>query len=172
MARGPAQNPAQHIAAPLVRRQHTISHQERDRAKMVRYHAHRPIGLVLLPIPNPGPGGHGAKQRRKHIAVIVAIDTLCHCRQTFQSHASIDAGPGQGMQLPPSISIELHEDEIPDLDDAIARAVRPIVARHRRSLVEMKFRTGPTGSGISHLPEVIFFVATHDARIQHAYFLP
>jgi hypothetical protein len=43
------------------------------------------------------------------------------------------------MQCPRGIPIELHEDEIPNLDDPIALAVRPIIARHRRPLVEMQF---------------------------------
>src|SRR5713101_3362420 len=76
------------------------------------------------------------------------------------------------MHLPRGTPIELHEDEIPDLDDAIARAVRPIVAWHRRSLIEMKFRAGPTGSGISHLPEVILLAAPHNPRGRDPDLLP
>ncbi|MCG3773689.1 MAG: hypothetical protein JW395_0502 [Nitrospira sp.] len=68
------------------------------------------------------------------------------------------------MQRPSCIPIELHEDEVPNLDDPIALAVRPIVARHRRSLVEVQLRAGPTGSGIAHLPEIILLAAPHDTR--------
>ena len=76
------------------------------------------------------------------------------------------------MQRPRRIPIELHEDEIPDLDDAIALAVRPIVARYRRSLVEMKFRAGPTGSGITHLPEIVLLFAPHDPRGRDPHLFP
>src|SRR2546421_21826 len=76
------------------------------------------------------------------------------------------------MQLPRGIPIELHENEIPDLDDAITFAVRPIVARYRRSLVEMQFRTGPTGSGIPHLPEVVPLITPHNPRGRDPDLLP
>src|SRR5207247_10922016 len=76
------------------------------------------------------------------------------------------------MHLPRGIPIELHEDEIPELDDAIARAVRPIVPRHRRSLVEMKFGARSTGSGIPHLPEVVLLVTPHDPRGRNPDLLP
>src|SRR6185295_509444 len=76
------------------------------------------------------------------------------------------------MQCPSSITIELHEDEIPDLNDAIARAVRPIVARYRRPLIVMKFRAGPTGACISHLPEVVLLVAPHNSRGRNTDLLP
>src|SRR3954467_14451718 len=76
------------------------------------------------------------------------------------------------MQCPRSTPIELHEDEIPNLNDAIARAVRPIVARYRRPLIVMEFRAGPTGTCISHLPEVVLLVAPHNSRGRDPNLLP
>src|SRR6185503_9729638 len=76
------------------------------------------------------------------------------------------------MQLPRGIPIELHENKIPDFNDAITLAIRSIVARYRRSLVEMQFRAGPTGSGIPHLPEVVLFIAPHDPPGGDSYFFP
>ncbi len=76
------------------------------------------------------------------------------------------------MQCPGSIPIELHEDEIPDLNDAIARAVRPVVAWDRRPLIVMEFRAGPTGTCISHLPEVILLVAPDNSRGRDPDLLP
>src|SRR4051794_29867170 len=76
------------------------------------------------------------------------------------------------MQCPRSTPIELHEDEIPNLNDAIARAVRPIVARYRRPLIVMEFRAGPTGTCVPHLPEVVFLAAPHDSRGRNPDLLP
>ena len=62
------------------------------------------------------------------------------------------------MQRTLAISIELHEHQIPDLDvpvEIVIRAARR-TARHIGPMVVENFRTGATGAGITHLPEIVF----------------
>src|SRR5690349_12002877 len=76
------------------------------------------------------------------------------------------------MQRPRGIAIELHEHEVPDLDDPVSLTVGLIVSRNSGSSIEMDFRAGPTGPSVRHLPEVVFLVATHDSRRRDADLLP
>src|SRR6185437_14897572 len=49
-----------------------------------------------------------------------------------------------------------------------ALAVRQVLAGHGWALIEVNFRTGAAGTGVRHLPKVVFFAAPHDARCRYA----
>src|SRR5690349_15789941 len=64
------------------------------------------------------------------------------------------------MQRPAVVAIELHEDEIPDLDVAIAVGFRRSgrTAFDARPVIPENFRARAAGAGISHLPEVVALI--------------
>ena len=86
-------------------------------------------------------------------------------RDAFKSHACIDGRGGKRGHFAGSVAVELHEDQIPDLDPAAAGAGQIAVAVIRQRAdaeVVMKFRAGPAGAGFAHRPEVVFFSEPED----------
>ena len=71
-----------------------------------------------------------------------------------------------------SVAVELHEDQVPDLD--VARLVltkRLVDARSLRGLdahVVEDFRTRPARAGVAHLPKIIFRPALVNSLSGHA----
>ena len=82
---------------------------------------------------------------------------------------SID-GRGRSVREPPGVLLELHEHEIPDLDEAVAlgvgRARRP--AGNLVAVVVEDFRARAAGAGVAHLPEVVGAGDADDPRIGQA----
>ena len=111
---------------------------------------------------------------RKQIGFVVADLSLKNARDALQTHARIDRRLGKRSEMALCIAIELHEDEVPDLDipAAFARksAVRVAQFAGCRAEVVMDLRTGTAGSGFAHLPEVVFFVEADDAISRNATF--
>ena len=116
----------------------------------------------------------------EQVDFVVAMHVLQHSGQTFQPHAGIDAWRRQLRECAVGRAIELHEDEVPDLDEAIA----VLVGRSRRTagnfraVVVEDFRARSAGAGIGHLPEIVgcerraLVVAdAHDALRRQADFL-
>src|ERR1700732_3420713 len=106
--------------------------------------------------------GDGADQGDKQIDVVIVVLALQHGRDTLQPRAGVDRGLRQRTALPAFELLELHEHEIPDLDEAVAVLLR----RTRRAAPDLvaviveDFRTGPAWTGVAHLPEI---VGTRDA---------
>ena len=122
VAHGPAHDPAQHIAAPLVRGQHAVGDQEAGRTQMIGDHA-------VMDAPRPvriGRGRVGGRldQRAQQIGVVIVVLALQDRADALQPHAGIDRGLRQGFTQAALDLLILHEDEIPDLDEAVAVLVR------------------------------------------------
>ncbi len=116
VAQRAANDPAQHVAAALVAGQHAVDDQEGRGADVVGDHAQRG-GLQV--------GGAGDRcgsgdQAAEQVDVVVAVHALHHGGDALQAHAGIHRGLGQRRQLAVGGAVELHEDQIPDLDVAVA----------------------------------------------------
>src|SRR5262245_35347723 len=70
------------------------------------------------------------------------------------------------------VAVELHEDEVPDLDITAAitrkRAMRMTPFGSFGAEVIVNFGTWAAGAGVAHLPEIIFFVETNNAVARDA----
>ncbi len=154
-------NAAQHVAAPFVGRQHAVDDQEGAGADMVGDDAQR----RRLDIAVAGQLGRGLQQVLEQIDFVVGVHALHHRRHALQAHAGIDRRLGQWRHLAGGVAVELHENEVPHFDIAIAvlfRAARRATPDFGAVIVE-DFRAGSAGAGIAHLPEVVF-VQTRQAR--------
>src|SRR5581483_2822682 len=98
-------------------------------------------------------------------------------REALQAHAGVDAGRRQLRQRAVGGEVELHEDEVPDLDEAIAVLVRRTgrAARNFGSVVVEDFGARPARTRVGHLPEVVARVRralvvadAHDALLGQA----
>ena len=155
MAHGAAHDPAQHVAASLVGRQHAVGDQERRSAQVIGDHTQR--GLHRAVRIGAGEFGGGADQRNEQVDLIIVVLALQHRGDALQPHAGVDRGMRQRIAHAARDLLELHEHEIPYLDEAVAvlvrRAGRP--AGNLVAVIEEDFRTWTARAGIAHLPEIV-----------------
>ena len=86
---------------------------------MTRWLAWRsPSGL------GPGQLGRGGDQRLERVGVVIVVDALQHRGDPLQPHAGVDRRLGQVADDLIVLLLILHEDEVPDLDEAVAVLVR------------------------------------------------
>ena len=110
---------AQDVAAALVRGQHVVGDQERDRARVVgddlvaEALALEGVRVVAQELAHPG------VDRREQVGVVVGRDLLEDAGQALQAEAGIDARERQ-RHPPVGLLVELHEHEVPDLEPARA----------------------------------------------------
>ena len=97
VAHAAAHDPAQHIAATLVRRQHAFGDQERRRAQMVGDDAMR--GLLLAIGIDAGEIGDSLDQRAEQIDLVIVVGALQHRGDALEPHAGIDRGRGRSTRL-------------------------------------------------------------------------
>ena len=66
-------------------------------------------------------------------------------------------GRGRSTRLLRRHLLELHEDEVPDLDEAVAVGIRAAgrAARNLVAVVVEDLRAGAAGAGIAHRPEIV-----------------
>ena len=148
-----ADDPAQHITAPLVARDHAVDDEEAAGADVVRDHVERWALQVL--------GVRLARCRLdqilEEIDLIVRVLALQHRGDALEPHAGIDRRPRQRLHVALLVAVVLHEDEIPDLDVAIAVGIR----RSRRSACDARtvvvedLAARTARAGVGHLPEVV-----------------
>ncbi len=157
MADGPAQDPAEHVAAALVRRQHPVRDQEDDRPGVVGDHlVAEPLGLECVGIV-AHQLAHAFVDRREQIRIEVARDLLEDAGQAFEPESRVDARERQRYATGRAL-VELHEDEIPQLEPA--RAALRVVRDALRPLgqvgaaIEVDLAARAARSGVRHPPEV------------------
>jgi hypothetical protein len=155
---GTAQDPPQHVAAPLVGRRHSVGHKERDGARVVGDDlVAEPLrlesfGIVAEEITHRGVDG------REQVRVVVGRHSLYDTGQSLQAHPRVDRLHRQRHPRAVGALLELHEDEIPDLEPA--RAVLRVVRHAVRSFAEfhptvkVEFRAWAAWPGLGHAPEV------------------
>ena len=150
-----SEDAAQDVAAALIRRQHAIGDQEGACAQMVRDHA---VGGAegAVRVLARGLGGSNDEGAQR-VRVVVVVLALQDGGEAFQAHPRVDGGAGQRVPRPGRLLEVLHEDQIPDLDEAVAVLVRRTgrAAGDRVAVVVEDFRARATGAGIAHAPKVV-----------------
>src|SRR5580704_9156830 len=85
------------------------------------------------------------------------MGTLQDGGDALEAHTGIDRGLGQIDALAGGQLLVLHENEIPDLDEAITFGVggawRP--TRNMIAVIIEDFRTGPAWAGLAHGPKIV-----------------
>src|SRR6516165_3307041 len=79
---------------------------------------------ILLSGGMPESRRSGFDQMAEQIGLEDAIDALQDGSHALQSHAGVDRGARQGLALLLGDLLELHEDEIPEFEEAIAVLLR------------------------------------------------
>ena len=131
---------------------------------MIRDDAQRDVGGGIRSVFHAGEFCRRLDQGREEVGVVVVELALDDGGDPLESHAGVDAGRGQGSESAARVAIELHEDEIPDLEVAVAFAgdaeagptVFNLAAGERVTLIEVELRARAAGTGVAHGPEVVF----------------
>ena len=145
-AHDPAQQPAQHVAAALVGRDHAVADDHDTGPGVVGDHPEPDVvdGVDAVAAPGElfGPGDHRADQ----VGLVDVLDTLQQGGDALDAHArcrcSSWAGrrrrvPVLGAQLAADV---LHEDQVPDLQVAVLVGDRAAVAAVFGAPVEVDLR--------------------------------
>ncbi len=112
----------------------------------------------------------GGDEMAEDVDVIIVVDALEHRGDALEPHAGVDRGRGQRHARAVGPLVVLHEDEIPDLDIAVAVGLRTAgrAARHLGTVVVEDLGTGPAGPGITHRPEIVAGRDPHDPLLRQA----
>ena len=154
---GTTHDAPEHVAAPLVRRRHAVRDQERGRARVVGDHLHRDVMLFAGPVRFVGERGDTLDEGREQVGVVVRHLVLHDRGDALEPHPGVDRGLGQPDELPLRVPVELHEDEVPDFDKAVAVLVRTAgrPAGDRRAVVVEDFGARAARAGVAHRPEIV-----------------
>ena len=163
-----AHDPAQHIATALVRGQHAVGDEEGRGTQMVRDDAERCHALLLRSVSERGSGG--VDQVTEKIGFEYALDALQDAGHALQPQAGVDRGARQRLALLLRHLLELHEDQVPEFEEAIAVLFRAA----RRSTPDMLAAVDEylgartAGAGIAHRPEIVRGRDADDAIVREA----
>ena len=114
----------------------------------------------------------GVEKRREDVGVVVRRHTLHRHREALEAHARVDVLVGKGHKGAVRHAVELHEDEVPNLNDLGVvfvdhRAAVDFGAFFVAAQVDVDFRARTTGAGFAHLPEVVLFARVENAVFGH-----
>src|SRR6266478_8634239 len=135
---------------------------------MIGDHAQR--GLLLAVRIGAGQLGDGTDQGNEQVDLITVVLALKHRRDALQPHAGVDRRLRQIVAYAALELLELHKDQVPDLDKTVAI----LLGRTRRSapylvaVIVEDFRARPAGTGVTHLPEIIGTRDADDAGLRQA----
>src|SRR6266516_2933171 len=114
--------------------------------------------------------GNGADTGDEQVDVVIVVLALQHRSDTFEARAGIDRRLRQRIADTAFQLLELHEHEVPDLDEAVAVLLRGTrrPAPDLVAVVVEDFRAGTAGAGIAHLPEIVRSRDADDARLRQS----
>src|SRR5579871_1261281 len=163
VAHGAAHNLAQHVAAAFVRGQHPVMNQEGSGANVVGVDAQHRVDALVFAVGLAKEFAGSIDDRAEKVGVVVGNDSLKHGGDAFEPHAGVDGRPRQRRQRAGSVPVVLHEDQVPDFDDAFAGIVGETTFAGRGAEIVENFRARSARAGLAHLPEIVLFVHAEDA---------
>ena len=120
MPHGAPHDFAQHVTAAIVSGKHAIVDQKGGSAGMVGDDAKRGIDLRICPERDAQQAGRMQHDGRNQVRFVIRKLALQNRRNSFQAHAGIDGGAWQGSHHACCILVELHEDQVPEFNEAAA----------------------------------------------------
>src|SRR5579884_785222 len=124
MPNGAAQNTTEDVAAPLITRQNAIGSEEDKRPRVVGEDAQGDVGLFALAIACLSQYREMINNGAEEVGIEDRFLALHHHRETLKTHARVDIFLRQRCTRTIEVLIILHEDEVPDLQEALAITTR------------------------------------------------
>ena len=168
VAHGAAHDPAEDVAAALVGGEDAVGDEEGGRAQVVGddavVDAAGAVGGAV------GGVGRGLDQGAHQVGVVVVVDALKYGANTLEAHAGVDRRAGQVVAGAVAMLFVLHEDEVPDLDEAVAVFFGGAggAAGDFGAVVVEDLGAGAAGAGGAHHPEVVGGGDADDALVGEA----
>mmetsp|Transcript_1475 Transcript_1475/g.4732 ORF Transcript_1475/g.4732 Transcript_1475/m.4732 type:complete len:367 (+) Transcript_1475:614-1714(+) len=164
------QHAPQHVAAALVGRNGTVCDGDDERAHVVGDDTvgHVAQSHVLLPQlarvrRRARLGLDGRKDGTKYVRVVVGAHVLQHRHQPLEAHAGVDVLGGQRPERAAQLAVELHEDQVPDLEHVRVVLVDQVRRVTAADAVKVQLRAGAARPRVTHLPEVVLDIEGHHA---------
>ena len=172
-----ADEPAEDVAAALVRRRHALRDEEGHAAAVVAEHAVRLGRLRRRPVRHARLLGDPVHDQPKAVGVEDRVDALDEHRAALEAHPGVDVLLRERRQRAVGGEVELHEDEVPELDVAVAtlavRAAVGLAAAVLRAAVVVELRARAARAGLpGGPPEVVRARERHDALPRDSHPLP
>ncbi len=119
VADGPAQDAAQHVAAALVGREDAVAHEHRAGAGVLGQDAQAEIvgGVVGGGVAAARGPGRGVDEGAHDVGVPHRVDALEQAQDALEAGAGVDARLGQRLAGAVGALVELHEHEVPELQE-------------------------------------------------------
>ena len=160
---GAADDAAQDVAALLVGRDDAVGGQERHAAAVVGEHAQRAHRGAAVGVLRARPRLAGRDDLLEAVGLVDGVHALQQRRDALHAGAGVDRRLRQRREAV-RLAVELHEDEVPVLEHAVAVALRaalvgaaaerPAAAVLGAAVVE-QLRAGAARTGRPGLPEVV-----------------
>ena len=101
----------------------------------------------------------------EQVGLVVVMRALHDRGDPLEPHAGVDRGSRQVDPLVGRDLLELHEHQIPDLDEAVAVLIGAAgrAPCHVRPVIVEDLRAGATGAGLAHGPEIVRGRDAYDA---------
>ena len=100
----------------------------------------------------------------KQVGFVVGIDVLQDGNDFFEAHACIHVRSRERFEMRGAETVVLHEDQIPEFDEAVAFEHFFIDRACAGAQVVVDLGTGSTGTSIGHFPEVV--LAPHMKQVR------
>ena len=164
VAHGTAKDTTNDVTGFLIRRQLTVGDGECDGADMIGDDSHRNVDFLILAVLATADSADTLEHRLEDVCVVVRGFALDSTHETLKAHAGVDDFFRQGFQRTVCLAVELHEDNVPNLNHLRMIFVYQFASRHFGTLfgttaVHVNLRTRTTRTGVAHFPEVIVLVA-------------
>ncbi len=163
-----ADDAPKHVAAAFVRRQHAVRDEHRHRSAVVGDAPDRDVGRFVAAERHADRARGGLEQRREEVRGEYRFNAVENREGAVEPGAGVDVLLGQLGQGAARALLVLHEDEVPELHEAVfVPEGWPAVGAEGRPLVEEDLRARPARPGVAHAPEVVLVEAL-DALGAHA----
>ena len=168
VAHAAPEDPAQHVAAALVGRQHPVGDQHHRGAHVVGDDPQRDVGALLVAVLLLGQLGGPVQHPPHGVDLVDVVHALQERGHPLQAHPGVDVLAGQLAEdrevllAGPFTADELHEDQVPDLQVAVLVGDRSPFAAVLRAAVVIDLRARAARPGHAHRPEVVGHAAALD----------
>ena len=173
---GATDDPSQHVATTLVRRRDAVGDEEGHPAAVVGEDPVRLRGGLGVAEGDAALVRDPVHDRLIAVRFVDRADVLHHRCEPLETQARVDVLLRERCQRPVRVLLELHEDEVPELEEAIAAwacgGARRVAAAVLGSPIPVDLGVGAAGAGATDRPEVLDARECDDALGRHSDRLP
>ncbi len=161
---GPTHDAAQDVPAVLVGRVDAVADEKGAGSSVVGQDAERDVLLGARTRLDAGGGRRGPEELDELGGLPHRIDPLQHRHDALEPGPGVDGRPGKRRLGPVGGLIELHEDQVPELEESLAGRVTQgaTVVAELGTPVVVDLGTRAIGAGVGHPPPVVLVAQALD----------